>query len=77
MSNELGLVKTIYMLCRDDGEPIGAEEIGAFLDALPGGEGCRPIVASTAGLTAHAARLAQDHHVSIWDESALLRIERS
>ena len=73
--DEVGIEQTIYMQCKDHARPVGVEVVRELLGVLPVGGSARPIIAARSGLTADAARLAEERNVTVWDEITLQRLE--
>lgn len=74
--DDLGLGQSLAFHCVDTG---GAESdldaVAALLSALETEHGLIPVIVAPRGLAPSARRMAIDHHVVIWDEKALSRLE--
>ncbi len=74
-NDEVGIEQIIYIQCKNHIHPVGVQIVREFLGALPTGTNVYAVLASPAGLTSDAARLAQERGVVIWDENKLSQLE--
>lgn len=75
--DEVGVLQRLVVQCKDYARPVGVEVVRELLGVIPPGEQTTAVVATPAGLTAEAARLARDRNVVIWDEQKLRGLEVS
>ena len=73
--DEVGLEQRIFVQCKDYARPVGVEVVRELLGVLPLDGTARPIIAAPGGLTADAAKLAEQRNVTVWGEAMLRRLE--
>ncbi len=74
-TDEVGLELSIYVQCKDHARPVGVEIVRELLGAIPVNLNVRGLLAARSGVTADAARLAQERGVLVWDEERLATFE--
>jgi len=75
--DEVGLEQTVYVQCKDHARPVGVEVVRELIGILPVTQPTQAVLAARSGVTAEARLLADRRGVKIWDEEALVALERA
>ena len=74
-TDEVGIVQTLYVQCKDHARPVGVEVVRELIGVLPAGTTIQGVLAAPAGITTDATAMAKARGVVVWDEESLSRLE--